>query len=117
MTEKRAFAVLAYLLPLIGGLLGLALDGGNPLTRHHARQSIAAVLTLALGFAAWAALGYLIGLVPIAGPIFALSLFSLVIALAAFLFVNWLASLLLALRGLEREMPLANRLALRLFGA
>ena len=114
--EKRALAVAAYALPLVGGLLGMALDGGNPLTRHHARQSLAAVMTLALGFVVWAVGGYLLGLIPIAGPILALSLFSLVIALGAFLAVNWLLSLWMALRGRERTMPLANRLAVRAFG-
>ena len=114
--EKRVFAVVAYILPLIGGLLGMALDGGNPLTRAHARQSAAAVLTLGLGFAAWAVVGYAVGLIPMAGPIASLSLFSLVIALALFLALNWIVNLLMALRGLERTIPLANKLARRLFG-
>ena len=111
----RFFAVLAYLLPLLGGLIGLLADGRNPLTRHHAQQSIATVLTLILSFFVWALAGYVVALVPWIGPIVTISLFSLVMAMAAFLAVNWLLSLLRALRGEERQIPVANRVARRLF--
>lgn len=114
--ESRHFAALAYILPVIGGLCGLALDGGNPLTRVHARQSIATVIALILTFFIWAALGYVLSLIPIAGPIVAIALFSLVIAMAAFLAANWVFSFVMALRGEERTIPFANRVALRLFG-
>lgn len=113
--EGRMFAVLAYVAPVIGGLLGLALDGDNPLTRVHARQSISTVLALIITFFVWAAVGYLLSLIPIAGPIVAIALFSLVIAMAAFLAANWVVSFLMALRGEERTIPFANRVALRLF--
>ena len=113
--DSRVYAVLAYILPLFGGLLGLLLDGRNPLTRSHAQQSIAAVLSLALSFVVWAVAGYLIALIPAFGPIFTLSLFSLVIAMAIFLFVNWIVNLILAFRGMERTIPFANRIVLRFF--
>ena len=112
----RRFAALAYILPVIGGLLGLALDGGNPLTRVHARQSISTVIALIITFFVWAAVGYVLSLIPIAGPIVAIALFSLVIAMAAFLAANWLFSFVMALRGEERTIPFANRVALRVFG-
>lgn len=113
--ESRKFALLAYILPVAGGLLGLALDSGNPLTRVHARQSIATVIALVLSFFLWAAVGYVLSLIPIAGPIVAIALFSLVIAMAAFLVANWIFSFIMALRGQERTIPFANRVALRLF--
>ena len=113
--QGRFFAVLAYILPVLGGIIGLALDGRNPLTRVHARQSIAAVLALILSFLTWAAVGYAIGLIPIMGPILSISLFSLVVAMLIFLTLNWLISLVMALRGRERTIPFANRIVLRLF--
>lgn len=113
--QGRFFAVLAYILPVLGGIIGLALDGRNPLTRVHARQSIAAVLALILSFLTWAAVGYAIGLIPIMGPILSISLFSLVVAMLIFLALNWLISLVMALRGQERTIPFANRIVLRLF--
>ena len=116
--QGRLFAVLAYVLPVVGGIIGLLADSGNSLTRFHARQSIAAVLTLILTFFAWAVGGYLISLIPIAGPILAIALFSLVIAMAIFLAANWLVSLaVVALRGEERTIPFANRVAARLVGS
>ena len=114
--SERLFAMLAYALPLLGGIIGLAADRANPLTRTHAQQSIAAVLTLALSFVVWAAVGYLVGLIPIVGPIIAISLFSLVIAMFIFLAANWLIGLAVAMRGQERTIPFANRLVKRLFG-
>ena len=114
---SRVYAVLAYVLPVVGGIIGLLVDGGNSLTRAHARQSIGAVLTLILAFFAWAAGGYVISLIPIAGPILAIALFSLVIAMALFLAANWLISLTMALRGAERTIPIANRVVARLFGS
>jgi len=115
--ERRIFAALAYVLPVVGGIIGLLVDGGNPLTRAHARQSIGAALTLILAFFAWAVGGYIISLIPIAGPILAIALFSLVIAMALFLVANWLISLAMALRGAERTIPIANRVVARLFGS
>ncbi|MCY4466798.1 MAG: hypothetical protein OXE46_14805 [Chloroflexi bacterium] len=112
---SRLLAALAYVLPLLGGLLGLALDRGNPLTRLHAAQSIGALLTLALSLVAWAVAGFVLAQVPVIGPIFSISLFSLVIAMAIFLAVNWIVSLWFALRGEERTIPLANRVKLRVF--
>lgn len=114
--SKRIFAVLAYLIPVLGGIIALAVDGRNPLTRNHAQQSIATVLALVLSFLLWALLGYLIGLIPIMGPIVSISLFSLVVAMLIFLAINWLISLLMALRGRERTIPFANRIVGRLFG-
>ncbi len=116
-TSWGVFAALPFALPVVGAVIALLVDGDNPLTRVHARQSIGAVLTLLLSFFAWAVGGYLISLIPIAGPIVAIALFSLVIALAGFLAANWLISLLMALRGEERTIPLANRVVVRLFGA
>ena len=45
-----------------------------------------------------------------------LALFSLVIAMAIFLMVNWAYSLIVAARGQERAIPVANRIVARLFG-
>ncbi len=115
-SDGRAFAALAYIVPLLGGIIALIADGRNQLTRVHAQQSIAAVFTLVLSLIVWAVVGYIIGLVPLVGPVVTISLFSLVIAVAVFLVVNWLISFLRALRGEERTIPLANRLAIRIFG-
>ncbi len=115
--RDRFFAVLAYILPLIGGAIGLLFDGRNPLTRNHAQQSIAAVFCLILSFVAWVVVGYLLALIPFIGPIFSISMFSLVIAMGIFLVVNWIINLLVALRGQERTIPFANRIVLRFAGS
>lgn len=114
--DNRIFAALAYILPVIGGIIGLIVDRNNPLTRIHAQQSISAVLTLVVSFIVWVVGGYFIGIIPFFGPIFAISLFGLVIAMFIFLLVNWIISLIVALRGQDRVIPFANRIATRIFG-
>ena len=114
--SNRLFAALAYLLPLVGGLAGLALDGGNELTRTHAKQSIGALLTMALSFVVWGVAGYALAIVPIIGPIVSISLFSLVIAIGFFLAANWVVGLVAALRGVERRIPIADRVVARTLG-
>ena len=113
---NRLFAALAYLLPLVGGLAGLALDGGNELTRTHAKQSIGALLTMALSFVVWGVAGYALAIVPIIGPIVSISLFSLVIAMGFFLAANWVVGFVAALRGVERRIPIADRVVARTLG-
>ena len=66
-SDGRAFAALAYIVPLLGGIIALIADRRNQLTRVHAQQSIAAVFTLVLSLIVWAVVGYIIGLVPLVG--------------------------------------------------
>ena len=112
---ERTFAVLAYVLPLIGGLIGLAKNRDNPLTRNHSQQTIAAVLTMFISMVSWIVSGYLIGLIPYVGPVVSVSLFSLVLVIFLVLAIYWLIGLFHAIRGQETKFSIANRLANRLF--
>lgn len=62
--EGRLFAILAYILPVFGGIIGLAVNRENSLTRVHAQQSIGAVLTLIAGFIIWGFVAYIVTLIP-----------------------------------------------------
>ncbi len=115
-SNGRTFAVLAYIVPLIGGLIGLLIDRRNPLTRVHAQQSLGAVAALALSFVAWGVIAYLVALIPAVGPVIGVALFSFVIAMTIFLLINWIFSLLHALRGAERTIPFGNRIVRRVIG-
>ncbi len=62
--DGRLFAILAYILPVIGGIIGLAVNRENSLTRVHAQQSIGAVLTMIAGFIIWGIAAYAVTIIP-----------------------------------------------------
>lgn len=82
--DGRAFATLAYILPLIGGIVGLAVNRENALTRNHAQQSIGAILSVVVGVFIWAIIGYIIVLVPAIRPVVVALTYGLVILVAVF---------------------------------
>jgi len=88
----RLFAILAYILPVIGGIFGLAVNRDNALTRTHAQQSIGAVLTLIFGFITWAVFAYVIALIPAIRPI-VIALTYILIGLSVLAFLYFLSRL------------------------
>jgi len=114
--DNRLFAILAYILPVIGGIVGLAVNRDNSLTRTHGQQSIGAVLTMIVTFFTWVVVAFFIALVPSVGPIISIALFGLVIAIDIFIVINWIISFVFAMRGKERVIPLSNRLVVRILG-
>lgn len=115
-SEGRLFAVLAYVLPVIGGMIGLALNGENSLTRKHAHQTIGAVLTMVVALLIWAVAGYFIALIPYVGPVTSVCLFTLVVAVYIIIVINWIVGFIHAIQGRDMDFLIASRLTKRLFG-
>ncbi|GEM_PF-6180510 len=90
--DGRIFAILAYIIPVIGGVIGLVINRGNILTRNHAQQSIGAVLTIVLGFVTWMVSAYAISLAPAIRPVLLAATF-VVIALGLLLAIYYTARL------------------------
>lgn len=85
--EGRLLAILSYILPVIGGIIGLATNRDNTLTRVHAQQSIGAVLTLIVGFIVWALSAYIVAIVPaIRNIVVSLTLILILVGFLAFLY-------------------------------
>lgn len=80
----RLFAIVSYILPVIGGVVGLAINKDNALTRTHAYQSIGAVLSLIIAFVIWMGAGYFIALLPTVHSIIAVLTYILVAIGGAF---------------------------------
>jgi uncharacterized membrane protein len=112
----RLFAILAYIVPVIGGIIGIVVNGDNALTRKHSQQTIGAILTMVVTFLIWVIVGFIIALIPFVGPIAAVCLFALVIAYYILLGVSWIVGLIHAIQGRDMEFPIASRLTKRIFG-
>lgn len=65
----RILAIIAYIIPVIGGIIGLATNRDNSLTRNHAQQTIGAVITLIVSLIVWAITAYVIAVIPVFRPI------------------------------------------------
>lgn len=75
----QLFAILAYILPVVGGIIGLAVNKDNALTRTHAYQSIGAVLSLILTFVTWVIVAYAIAIMPSIRSLVVLLTYALVV--------------------------------------
>ena len=106
MTEPaRLPAALAYI-PLIGWVYVLIFQRKNPLAVFHLRQSIIIVLSALVAGIAWAVFGWVIGLVPLLGPLLGIASFGLVIAAAIYLLVMWVSGMIYALQGKMQPLPI-----------
>lgn len=112
----RLFAILAYIVPVIGGIIGIVVNGDNALTRKHSQQTIGAILTMVVAFLIWVIVGFIIALIPFVGPIATVCLFALIIAYYILLGVSWIVGLIYAIQGRDMEFPIASRMTKRIFG-
>ena len=96
--NSRIFAFLAYLLSVIGALYVLFTRRKDEFAVYHAKQSLG-IAIIALGvFIAWVVFGWIISWVPYVGFIFAMALFSLVIAAYILLIISCITGMVNALQ-------------------
>ena len=108
-TATRISAVIAYV-PVIGWLYGLLLMRRNAFVHFHAKQSLGLFLFLALIFAAWMVVGWLLAWLPY-GFLMGVVLFALVVAAAIFGVIVLIIGLSNALRGRIALLPVFGRRA------
>ncbi len=110
----KLFALFAYLLSFIGALLVLFLRRKDDFARYHARQSLGiALLALAL-FAAWGVVGWVMAWIPAVGFLFAVALFSLVIAGCFMLIISSISGMVYAVQGKMQPPLFIGEIALKL---
>jgi len=110
-SSSRYLAFAAYLLSLPGALYILLARRSDPFAVYHARQSL---LIVAAGVATpllWAVCAWLLAWVPLVGPVIAVTLFALVLAVCAGLTFSWIAGMVYALQGRFTRVPLVGRWA------
>jgi uncharacterized membrane protein len=98
MMNSKVFAFLAYLLSIIGALYVLFARREDEFAVYHAKQSLG-IAIIAIGvFIAWVVFGWIISWIPYIGFIFAMALFSLVIAAYVLLIISCITGMVNALQ-------------------
>jgi uncharacterized membrane protein len=96
--NSKVLAFLAYLLSFIGALYVLFARRKDEFAVYHAKQSLGiAIIALAV-FIAWVVVGWIISWIPYVGFIFAMALFSLVIAAYILLTISCITGMVNALQ-------------------
>ena len=103
---SRIWALLAYLLLIVGWLLVMLLRRNDSFARYHAHQSLRMMIATILTPLLWAVASWLAIFVPLAGPMFAAASFALVIAVALAFVIAWILGMVNALRGQRKPLPL-----------
>ena len=107
-------ALLAYLLFVVGWVYVFLFRRHDKLAVYHAKQSIMIVLMLILSFVSWVVLGWLVALIPLAGPLVAVSGFALVIVAFGCLLASWITGIVYALKSQLKPVPFVGLWAERL---
>ncbi|MEA3336252.1 MAG: hypothetical protein U9R25_10110 [Chloroflexota bacterium] len=113
-TSSRIAAFLSYLLLIIGWLYVFLFRRHDSFAKFHAWQSILIVGAAILCPIIWAAVGWLLFHIPIAGPIVAIALFSFVIVVIIGLLAGWIVGMISAFQGKVRKIPVLGDWAERL---
>jgi uncharacterized membrane protein len=112
--ENRLAAFLASLLPVIGWVYVLLFHRHDKLAVFHTRQSMAIVGMAVAAFVLWLIAGWLIAMIPLAGPLLAIVSFSLVFVLYLGLIIVWIIGMVRAWQAQQQPLPLVGRWAARL---
>lgn len=115
--SDRLFAVLSYVLFIVGGLLVLLTQRRDSLAAHHARQSLGIAIAFAAVLGVWIVFGWLITLIPYVGSLMAVATFALVMLTFFYLLILWIVGLVAALRGNALQLPLVDTVVQRVFFA
>jgi uncharacterized membrane protein len=113
MNQRRFSALITYLLPVIGWIYVLLFQRKNRLALFHLRQSIGLALFLALSFAVWAGVGWVIAWLPF-GFIFSIALFAGVVMACVIGLYAWITGMINAINGRAAMLPIFGHLAFRL---
>ncbi|MBV7333079.1 hypothetical protein KFU94_33585 [Chloroflexi bacterium TSY] len=102
---SRIWALIAYLLLIVGWLLVLLLRRNDPFARFHANQSLRLSIMLVAIPSIWALFTWLVLFVRFAGPLVSASSFGLLIIFGCAFVIAWITGILNALRGKRRALP------------
>lgn len=112
---NRPLALLAYVLPLIGPLLIIGVQRRSVFAVYHACQSLALLLGVIIVPLLWAVQGWVAAWVPLVGPVYTMSSFSLVIAAWVMVAAGWLMGIGNALAGRANPLLLFGGWGERIF--
>lgn len=110
----KHLAVLAYLLGPLGWLFVFLFQRKNEFVVYHAKQSLLLNMLAVCTPAVWAIVAWFISWIPFLGPVVAVTLFTLVIAVYILLIVAWVTGIVYALRAEAKPVVFVGGWAERL---
>jgi uncharacterized membrane protein len=113
-TREKYFALLAYLLNIVGALYILLARRKDQFAVCHAKQSLGITILAIAVFIAWVVIGWIIAWIPYLGFIFAMALFTLVIAAYLVLIIGYIIGMMYALDDKMQPVPIVGELVSRL---
>jgi len=106
--EDRISAVLAYLIPLLGGIVVFLVRKGSH-ERFHAIQSILFWVAVIVISIALQVVGKIVGVIPVIGDIFELVLWMVSMAFGLLVLIAWLFLMWKAYLKEKYEVPVLSR--------
>jgi uncharacterized membrane protein len=102
---KRHFAVIAYLVPVLGWLYVLLFQKKDRFASYHAKQSMMLAVAAVAAPLIWAVAAWLLVWVPLLGSVIAAALFALVILAYLSLAALWVAGIVYAVQAKAKPLP------------
>jgi uncharacterized membrane protein len=112
--NTKYWAFFAYLLNIIGALYVLLARRNDKFAVYHAKQSLGITLLAIAVFVIWIVVAWIIAWIPYVGFIFAMALFSLVIAAYLVLAIVYILGMKYALDEKMQPVPIFGGLAERI---
>jgi uncharacterized membrane protein len=112
---NKSLAFLAYLLSIVGCLYVLFFHRKEKFAVYHAKQSMMLAIVAVIAPVIWIVVAWGLVWIPLAGPLVAAALFSLVIATYLLLAVAWIIGMVYARQAQMKPLPVIGGWAERLF--
>jgi uncharacterized membrane protein len=112
--SSRLTAFATYLLLVLGWIYVIVFGRGDRLAVYHLKQSVGLLLFLILTTLIWGLTSWLLSFIPLAGALFGVILFTLVICAYIVAFILWILGMIYALQGRMSPLPMIGQSANRL---
>jgi uncharacterized membrane protein len=109
--NAKYFALLAYLLSLVGALYVLLARRNDKFAVYHAKQSLGIAMLALVVLITWIVIAWILAWIPYLGFIFAMASFALVIAAYLVLAIAYILGMKYALDEKMQPVPIVGRLA------
>jgi len=112
--NAKYFALLAYLLSLVGALYVLLARRNDKFAVYHAKQSLGIAMLALVVLITWIVIAWILAWIPYFGFIFAMASFALVIAAYLVLAIAYILGMKYALDEKMQPVPIVGALADRM---
>ena len=109
--EGKVFAIIAYILGILGFLIVLLAKRDNKFAMYHAKQSLVLNVAAIIAFIAVSILGAILGIIPYIGVIFSLLASLLILVVYVGSIVLWIMGIVNAAKNVMKPLPIIGQYA------